>query len=78
MNLQDALDAPRWRYDEGTQIALEAGITGTTRSGLEKKGHHIGGVEGFFGGGQALLIHPEHGTFQGGSDPRRDGCAIGY
>jgi len=45
---------------------------------LRRRGHQIAGGEGFFGGGQALLIHPEYGTFQGASDSRRDGCAIGF
>ncbi len=78
MNIQDAIDAPRWRYEgEAARIALERGIAPDVRRELERRGHEIG-EGGFFGGGQAVLIHPEQGTFQGGSDPRRDGCAIGY
>lgn len=79
MNLQDALDAPRWRYEgSGASIALEPAIPSETRQNLATRGHEIAGSGGFFGGGQSLLIHPEYGTFQGGSDSRRDGCAIGY
>ena len=74
MNLQDALDAPRWRYDGGRNIALESGVP----ADLADRGHAVGASVGFFGGGQALLAHPEYGTFQGGSDSRRDGCAIGF
>src|SRR5262249_20701857 len=79
MNLQDALDAPRWRYTgEGSTIALEGGIAGDVRNGLASLGHDLVEDDGFFGAGQAILIHPEHRTFQGGSDSRRDGCALGY
>jgi gamma-glutamyltranspeptidase/glutathione hydrolase len=79
MNLQDALDAPRWRYEgTGASIALEWAIPDETSQQLTLLGHEITGSAGFFGGGQALLIHPDYGTLQGGSDSRRDGCAIGY
>jgi gamma-glutamyltranspeptidase/glutathione hydrolase len=79
MNVQDALDAPRWRYSgEGARIALESGIGSGTRNGLMALGHEDIGDDGFFGGGQSVLIHPEYGCLQGGSDSRRDGCAIGY
>ncbi|MFN2530915.1 MAG: gamma-glutamyltransferase [Pyrinomonadaceae bacterium] len=79
MNVQDALDAPRWRYDDVVgHVGLEASIPGETWQDLKRRGHEIAGSGGFFGGGQAILIHPEYRTFQGGSDSRRDGCAIGY
>jgi gamma-glutamyltranspeptidase/glutathione hydrolase len=79
MNLQDALDAPRWRYEttDGS-VGLETAIPDETVKSLKHRGHTIAGSGGFFGGGQALLIHPEYGTFQGASDSRRDGCAIGF
>lgn len=79
MNVQDALDAPRWQYlGAGADIALEAGMPAAVWHELARRGHQIKGSDAFFGGGQAILIHPEYGTCQGGSDPRRDGCAMGY
>lgn len=79
INVQDALDAPRWRYEgSGAGVALEADHPAGTWADLAARGHHLTGSGEFFGGGQALLVHPEYGTFRGGSDPRRDGCAIGY
>ncbi len=79
MNLQDALDAPRWRYEgTGASIAVEEMMPTELSRDLSKRGHDISGTDGFFGGGQAILIHPDYNTLQGGSDSRRDGCAIGF
>src|SRR5580704_16927076 len=80
MNVQDAIDAPRWRYEgTGADLALEAGFSPEIINELVSRGHQITGrYSGFFGGAQAIVIHPEYGTLQGGSDSRRDGCAIGF
>ena len=79
MNVQDGLDAPRWRYNgTGASIALEANVPAQTQADMQKLGHQSSGADGFFGGGQAILIDYEYGTLQAGSDSRRDGCAIGY
>jgi gamma-glutamyltranspeptidase/glutathione hydrolase len=79
MNVQDGLDAPRWRYNgTGASIALEAAVPAQPQADLQKLGHQSSGADGFFGGGQAILIAHEYGTLQAGSDSRRDGCAIGY
>ncbi|MEE2637742.1 MAG: gamma-glutamyltransferase [Acidobacteriota bacterium] len=75
MNLQQAGEAPRARYDP-TGIALEAGIAPATVDALTKRGHRV--VQGLgFGGFQGVLIDPDTGTLMGGSDPRKDGVAIG-
>jgi gamma-glutamyltranspeptidase/glutathione hydrolase len=79
MNVQDALDAPRWRYNgTDSSIAVESGISSETQAELIKRGHQVTGSDGFFGAGQAILIHRQLGSFQAGSDGRRDGCALGY
>jgi gamma-glutamyltranspeptidase/glutathione hydrolase len=79
MNVQDALDAPRWRYEPTVAgVALETAVGADKKANLASRGHRVIGAEGFFGGGQAIFIDPEFGTMQAGSDSRRDGCAIGY
>ncbi len=77
MNIQEAGEAARCRHTaEG--VALESAISAEARAGLEARGHRL--IEGvdIFGGFQGILIDPETGVLMGGSDPRRDGLAIGY
>jgi gamma-glutamyltranspeptidase/glutathione hydrolase len=83
MNVQEALEAPRYRLMGGKLIALERAIPHEVRHALERMGHELlpyGEVPPGtpYGGGQAILIDEEHGVLQGGSDHRKDGCAIGY
>jgi gamma-glutamyltranspeptidase/glutathione hydrolase len=89
MDVQEAGDAPRFRHfgsseptgqpaKAGGSVALESGITEETRRRLEAKGHHLERATGSFGGYQAIRIDLEHGVLIGGSDPRKDGCAMGY
>ena len=78
MNLQEAGDAARVRH-VGTSLAAEPGVSDEVVAQLERLGHRVlraGG--GLMGGYQAIMIHPETGMLHGGSDPRKDGQAIGY
>jgi len=78
MNPQSALDAPRFRVLDGNGLALENGIAQSVRAKLEALGHEVrssSNDEGF-GGGQVLLLSDT--VIYGGSDFRKDGCAIGY
>jgi gamma-glutamyltranspeptidase/glutathione hydrolase len=74
MNVQEALEAPRYRILGGRLVALERAIPPAVRHELEALGHELLA----YGGGQAILIDHERGVLQGGSDFRKDGCAIGY
>lgn len=80
MDVQQALDAPRFRWLEGNRVAFETGLSHMARLGLEKRGHAIttNAAPTTMGGGQIIRIDPETGVLQGGSDPRKDGCAVGY
>ena len=79
MNVQQAIEIPRFvHYDDNT-VALEMGIDVKTRAELMMKGHQLRAETGqFFGGAQAVAIDYENDVLYGGSDPRRDGCAIGW
>jgi len=89
MDVQEAGDAPRFRHfgsseptgqpaDGGGSVALESEISADVRRQLEAKGHRLAGAPDTFGGYQAIRIDLEHGVLIGGSDPRKDGCAMGY
>jgi gamma-glutamyltranspeptidase/glutathione hydrolase len=77
MNVQEAGEAPRFRHS-AAGLALESAITPAARSGLEQRGHKVITSFGAFGGFQGILIDPKTGVLMGGSDPRKDGLAIGY
>ncbi len=79
MNPQASLDAPRWRWIEGLQIEVEPGVPGAVIRGLIERGHQVTvqpEVSGF-GRGQIIWRLPD-GVYAAGSDPRADGCAVGY
>jgi len=77
MTVQEAMEAPRVNHLEGLDAALEEGIGAGARRALKQMGHAVL-REANFGGAQGILIHPEYGTLMGGSDPRKDGCALGF
>jgi gamma-glutamyltranspeptidase/glutathione hydrolase len=89
MDVQEAGDAPRFRHfgsseptgqpaDGVGSVALESGIPIDIRRQLEAKRHRLVEAPGTFGGYQAIRIDLERGVLIGGSDPRKDGCAMGY
>ncbi len=77
MDIQQSLDAARFLLYNGV-LDVETGVPESTREGLTGKGHQVVAEDGPHGGGQAIVIDWEQGVLQGGSDPRKDGCAMGY
>lgn len=77
MDPQEALDSPRVFYEAGT-VSAERGIPAEAISGLMKYGHEVISAKEPLGGGEAVWIDWDKGTLTGASDPRKDGCAIGY
>jgi gamma-glutamyltranspeptidase/glutathione hydrolase len=77
MDVQEAIDNPRSFHVSG-RIEVERGIGAETRAGLTALGHDV--ADGFlpWGGGQAIKIDWKEGGLIGGSDPRKDGAAVGY
>ena len=79
LNPQDAIDAPRWRYNGvGASVSFDPWAPAELTARLSERGHRTDGSGGFFGGAQAVYIDHETGALHAGSDPRRDGAAIGY
>jgi len=83
LNIQEALDYPRLHYLEGARVALEPEYEESVRDELRRCGHDVVDesatlLRGGFGGGQGILIDPATGAYWGGSDRRKDGCAIGF
>ena len=59
-------------------VRLEMGIPDTTRQALADIGHKVGDGVDVFGGYQGIWREEGPRRYFGGSDPRKDGCAIGY
>ncbi|MBT3345626.1 MAG: gamma-glutamyltransferase family protein [Gemmatimonadetes bacterium] len=76
-NPQAALDAPRWRFDAGMDVAVEEQMPVATRDGLIQRGHQLQ-IEppSAFGGGQ--IIYRLDDGYCAASEPRKDGQAVGY
>lgn len=73
---QEAIDAPRcFSGSEGFQI--ERGYDAKVQAELAAMGHQMSVAHEPIGGGQAILIGQD-GVLIGASDPRKDGCALGY
>lgn len=78
-NPQAAIDAPRWQVFPDMEVAMEPGFSDEAIIDLSKRGHRItqGREFWWFGGAQAIAkLTKEH--YVSGSDPRKDGQAVGY
>lgn len=92
MSPQQALDMPRWQLAQPTEglgaqqpgglVLMEEGWDAEIMAGLERRGHRLTPISGFerthFGGGQVIVRDPATGVLIAGSDPRKDGCAMGW
>lgn len=90
MDVQEAIDAPRFRHWEGNNVSFEQGIPPSTVDELYSLGHApqnpvMATVQGFFhgynsglvfGGGQGVM-KTDNG-YVAGSDSRRDGVAAAH
>jgi gamma-glutamyltranspeptidase/glutathione hydrolase len=90
MNVQQAGEAPRLEHlgsatptgrpgeADGGVVAAEYGIDGDVIAELRRRGHQVVRVSKNGGGYQGILIDPKTNMLHGGSEPRKDGCAVGY
>ena len=77
MDVQASIDAPRFRHYDRQRVALEPPIGDGVRNALTAMGHLL--IEQptvAFGGAQAIVRLPK--GYAAGSDPRKDGMAVGY
>jgi gamma-glutamyltranspeptidase/glutathione hydrolase len=77
MDPQAAIDLARVFYEDGAVVA-ERGVPAAAVEGLKARGHAVTPAHEALGGGQMILIDWEKGTLTGGSDPRKDGAALGF
>jgi gamma-glutamyltranspeptidase/glutathione hydrolase len=89
MNVQEAGDAPRFNHmgsseptgevmTNGGEVALENGFAPEVVRALMEKGHAIVADTGGFGGYQGIWWDWKRDVLIGGSESRKDGCAMGY
>ena len=77
MDVQEAIDHPRMFF-EGGVVQYEAPLTGGIVDAMGKLGHQMALRGDPWGGAQAVEIDASRGILSGGSDARKDGCALGY
>ncbi len=82
-NPQAACDAPRWRFNDGLALNVEAQMNPKLVEGLTQRGHHIEVINDSyqdFGAGQFIwrMGDPKVQGYVAASDPRRDGLAAGF
>jgi len=74
---QEALARPR-SFAYAGELQLEPTVDRAAAADLLARGHAVRWLDVPVGGGQAIWIDRERGVLVGGSEPRKDGCALGY
>ena len=77
MNIQEAMDAARFRDMTGTRVIVESPLPTTVIDALRALGHDVQVARASEFGGSQAIIKLAHG-YVAGSDPRKDGHAAGY
>jgi len=79
LDVQQSMDLARIFPPPGeTDVQAESGVPADVLAKLEEMGHSFEAPSKPLGGSQAIQIDWAEGTLAGGSDPRKDGCALGY
>ena len=84
MNPQESIDALRFQV-VGEGVVLEEGVDQSVVKELQSMGHTVNlmagpqrGGSGGMGGAQIIYRDPNTGVLWGGSESRKDGCAVGW
>ena len=89
MNLQEAGDAPRFHHggpveptgassEGGGPLSLEPGVPPAIRDELAARGHRVSDGPWRYGGYQAVARDSATGAYEGATESRKDGCALGF
>jgi gamma-glutamyltranspeptidase / glutathione hydrolase len=80
MDIQSAVDFPRFWWEGGLRVVLEDGFTEDVYEELARRGHEVVRRPGHFGFGGAQIIQflDSSDVIAGASEPRQDGLAIGW
>ena len=77
LSIQEAIDFPRAFALDG-KLKIEKSLDNKIVNELKNIGHSVSIAPNAIGGGQCIKIDRDNGILIGGSDPRKDGLAIGY
>ncbi|MGI9501013.1 MAG: gamma-glutamyltransferase [Geminicoccaceae bacterium] len=79
LDIQESMDRPRFMVNpfDGA-VEMEGAVPADIQAELKRRGHRLVPPSKPVGGSQAIWIDWEEGVLTGGSDPRKDGAAIGY
>ncbi|MEQ6247586.1 gamma-glutamyltransferase family protein [Sulfitobacter sp. HNIBRBA3233] len=79
MDPQGAIDGVRSFHDISSgKLEIESRVSDAAAAQLAEMGHDVARVPVGIGGAQAIRIDHASGLLFGGSDPRKDGVALGY
>jgi gamma-glutamyltranspeptidase/glutathione hydrolase len=78
MDPQEAIDHPRIFWGDDEVLDAESGMPAEVLTALQRLGHRTRRAARPHGGAQMIVIDRENGFFAGASDPRKDGCAMGW
>jgi len=79
LDIQEAMDRPRFMVQPFTgEVEMEGAVPDDIQDELKRRGHRLVAPSKPVGGSQAIWIDWDQGVLTGGSDPRKDGAAIGY